>query len=111
MIKHGNVVLKDVQILKANTWLTRLVGLLGHSNLSDSEGMLFEPGGGIHTVGMRFTIDVVYLDKDNRVLGIVNDMKPWRFSFAPKGTVAVLELSSGNAKRTGIYLDQALVFG
>ena len=102
--------LKDLEIIRANTWLRRLVGLLGHSSLKDSEGMLFEPGGGIHTVGMRFSIDVIYLDKDNSVLGIVANMKPWRFSLAPKGTRVVLELSSGNAKRTGIYLDQTLEF-
>ena len=102
--------LKNLHVVKANTWLKRLVGLLGHSSLDDSEAMLFEPGGGIHTVGMRFPIDVIYLDKDNGVLGIVVGMKPWRFSFAPKGTKAVLELSSGNAKRTGIYLDQTLEF-
>ena len=102
--------LGGIHVIRANTWLKRLVGLLGHSSLPDTESMLFEPGGGIHTIGMRFSIDVVYLDKDNTVLGIVEDMKPWRFSFAPKGTKAVLELSSGNAKRTGIYLDQALEF-
>ncbi len=102
--------LGDIHVIRANTWLKRLVGLLGHSALSDTNAMLFEPGGGIHTVGMRFSIDVVYLDGDNRVLGIVIDMEPWRFSFAPKGTKAVLELSSGNAKRVGIYLDQTLEF-
>ncbi|OUS31243.1 hypothetical protein A9Q99_04395 [Gammaproteobacteria bacterium 45_16_T64] len=98
-------------ISKANSWLKRLVGLLGHSSLSDNSAMLFEPGGSIHTIGMRFAIDVIYLDKQNKVLKIVTDMKSFRFSIAPKGTRAVLELASGNAKRTGIYLDQTLVFG
>ncbi len=103
--------LNQLSIIRANTWATRLVGLLSYSSLEDTQAMLFEPGGGIHTVGMRFVIDVVYLDKDNKVLKIVPDMKPMRFSLAPKGTKKVLELSSGNAKRTGIYLDQTLVFG
>ena len=103
--------LSELTIIRANTWTSRLVGLLSYSSLEDTQAMLFEPGGGIHTVGMRFVIDVVYLDKDNKVLKIVSDMKPMRFSLAPKGTKSVLELSSGNAKRTGIYLDQTLVFG
>jgi len=103
--------LKNIAIFKADSWLTRLVGLLKHSMLPDNEAMLFEPGGSIHTIGMRFAIDVVYLEKDNKVLKIVADMRPWRFSFAPKGTRRVLELSSGNAKRTGIHLNQTLVFG
>ena len=103
--------LNGLTIIRADTWTTRLVGLLSVSSLSDAEAMLFEPGGGIHTVGMRFAIDVVYLDKDNKVLKIVAAMKPMRFPLAAKGTKAVLELSSGNANRTGIYLDQTLVFG
>lgn len=103
--------LEGVSILLADTWKTRLVGLLGRASLSDKEGMLFIPGGSIHTIGMRFPIDVIYLDGENRVLKIVSEMKSFRVSFAPKGTNRVLELSSGNAKRTGIYLDQTLVFG
>ena len=95
----------------ADTWLKRLVGLLAHSSLGDNEGMFFCPGGSIHTIGMRFPIDVIYLDNAKKVLKIESEMRPFRLSFAPKGTCSVLELNSGNVKRTGIYLEDTLEFG
>jgi len=103
--------LSNVDIIYANTWLKRLVGLLAHSSLDADKAMLFNPGGSIHTVGMRFSIDVIYLDANNKVLKIVDSMKPFRFSFAPKGTCAVLELTAGYVKHTQINLEQTLVFG
>ena len=103
--------LSNINIIVANTWVKRLVGLLGHRSLGDGEAMFFNPGASIHTIGMRFAIDVLYLDSNNKVIKIVQDMKPFRFSFAPKGTCSVLELNSGNIKRTGIYLEDTLVIG
>lgn len=103
--------LEGLQVQPADTWVKRLVGLLAHSSLGDNEAMYFCPGGSIHTIGMRFPIDVVYLDQSKKVLKIESTMKPFRLSFAPKGTCSVLELSAGNAKRTGINLEDTLEFG
>ena len=52
----------------ADTFLSRLVGLLGKSSLDDGAGLLIRPSSGVHTMWMRFAIDVVALDKDLRVL-------------------------------------------
>ncbi len=52
----------------ADTFLSRLVGLLGKSSLADGAGLLIRPSSGVHTMWMRFAIDVVALDKDLRVL-------------------------------------------
>lgn len=103
--------LDSISVIHADSWFKRLVGLLAHGSLGDNEGMFFCPGGSIHTIGMRFSIDVIYLDNDGKVLKIEPEMRPFRLSFAPKGTRSVLELSSGNAKRTGIYLEDTLEFG
>lgn len=104
-IRHCNV-----KVELADTWRKRLIGLLAKSGVSDQYGMLFRPGESIHTIGMRFPIDVLFLDKDNRVLKISHDMKSFRLSFAPKGTYSVLEINGGNAKRTGIHLEDTLRF-
>jgi len=104
------MLLSGVEIIYADTWLKRLVGLLAHNSLPRDQGMFFRPGGSIHTIGMRFPIDVIYLDAGNKVLKIVDSMKPFRFSFAPKGTCAVLELTAGYAKHTQINLETTLVF-
>ena len=94
----------------ANTWLSRLVGLLNRSGLPDDEALVLMPCASIHTLWMRFSIDVVFLDEAGVVLGVRENLRPFRFCIAPKGTQAVLELASGNAKRTGINLDHELKF-
>jgi len=106
----GEIQCCNVEVELADTWRKRLVGLLAKSQISDQYGLLFRPGESIHTIGMRFTIDVLFLDKDNGVLKISHKMKPFRLSFAPKGTYSVLEISGGNAKRTGIHLEDTLGF-
>ena len=78
----------------ADTPLKRMRGLLGRGGLEPGEGMRFEPGGAIHTMFMRFAIDVVFLDRDDRVLKVVHSLRPWRFARAG-GTRALVELRAG----------------
>lgn len=99
-----------LDIFIADSWLKRLVGLLNRNSLPDNQGLVLMPCASIHTIGMRFSIDAVFLSKGGQVLGIKEDLKPFRFCIAPKGTDSVLELASGNAKRTGINLEQVLKF-
>ena len=100
----------DLQVIMADSWLKRLIGLLNRSHLADNEGLVLMPCASIHTVGMRFSMDAVFLSSEGVVLGIRENIRPFRFCIAPKGTQAVLELASGNAKRTGINLEQVLKF-
>ena len=94
----------------ANTFFSRLVGLLSRASLGEDEGLLIVPCSSIHTFFMRFAIDLVFLDKENKVLGMCCDVKPNRIRFAPKTTFKVLEIAQGNVKKTGIHLDDFLIF-
>ena len=94
----------------ANTFWSRLIGLLSRSSLGADEGLLITPCASIHTFFMRFTIDLVFLDADGRVLGLAERVKPYKVRFAPKGTRSVLEIAEGNACATGIHLDDLLIF-
>lgn len=76
----------------AKRFFQRLIGLLGRSHLSPEEGMLFEPGGSIHTFGMRFSIDVLFLDKTGSILGKHAEVSPNRICMAPAKTCFVLEM-------------------
>jgi uncharacterized membrane protein (UPF0127 family) len=96
-------------IAKADNFLTRAVGLLATKTLPGDRGLWIVPCKDVHTWFMRFSIDVVFLGKDNRVLAIKEGVKPFRFVLGPKGTVSVLELASGMAVRTGI--DQGDILG
>jgi uncharacterized membrane protein (UPF0127 family) len=97
-------------VFVANTFITRLVGLLSRKSLASDEAMLIVPCKSIHTVGMKFTIDVVFLDKENKVLGVSSNVKPYQLRWAPRGTYSVLEVSDGNVNKTGIHLDDLLLF-
>ena len=76
-------------------------GLLGRSGLSSGEGLLLRPAGSVHTAFMRFAIDVVFLDRDLRVVKVVPELVPWRTA-ACRGSRAVLELPAGEANRCGL---------
>ena len=78
----------------ANTVLKRMVGLLNRRKFVNGEGLLLDRCYGVHTFGMRFPIDVLFLDKDLRVIRAVKALPPYRTSIVKKA-VYVLELPVG----------------
>jgi uncharacterized protein len=88
--------------------LARLRGLLGRATLAPGEGLLVRPAAAIHTCFMRFAIDVVFLDRELRVIGVESNLKPWRGT-ARRRARAVLELSSGECRRRRIQVGDRLV--
>ncbi len=78
----------------ANTHWTRLRGLMGirAANFGFGQGLWIVPCHGVHTWGMLFPIDLVYLDSDNLVVHLEENVKPWRFAPIRMDTVTVLEL-------------------
>jgi uncharacterized protein len=83
----------------ANSVWKRLVGLLNRKSLAQGEGLLFDRCYGIHTIGMRFPIDVLFLDQDLRVLRTVEALPPLR-TCAVKRAVYVLELPVGSVRQS-----------
>jgi uncharacterized membrane protein (UPF0127 family) len=87
--------------LLAETMFTRLRGLLGRKGLAEGEGLLLRPASSIHTAFMRFTIDAVFIDRENRIVKVAAELRPWRMA-ACRGSRAVLELPAGDAARRGM---------
>ena len=87
--------------LLAETPLTRLRGLLGRTKLERGEGLLLRPASSIHMWFMRFPIDALFLDGDNRVLRVVEHLAPWRVAGCRRAK-AVVELPAGEAARVGL---------
>ena len=83
-------------------------GLLGRRGLDADEGILLRPAPSIHTLFMRFAIDVVFLDGDDRVVKIVLALAPWRFAGA-RGAKAALELPAGRADEIGLRVGDRVV--
>ncbi len=74
----------------------RTRGLLGRPALQGSEGLFITRCSSVHTVGMRYAIDVVFLDRAGCVLRVVAGLAPMRMAMCGKAA-SVLELASGQA--------------
>lgn len=85
----------------ANGFFSRLRGLLGRKALATNEGLLISPCSQIHTLGMRFAIDVVFINKEGQVLAVRNAVAPARAASC-KGARHVLELAAGSAAHFNI---------
>ena len=72
----------------------RRKGLLGRSALAPFSAMVLAPCAAIHTMFMRFAIDVIFVDADGRALRIVQRLAPWRAAIVPLAH-AVIELPAG----------------
>ena len=67
----------SLQVEVADSFCTRLRGLMGRKSLPAGKGLLIAPCSSIHMCFMRFAIDVIYIDQDYRVLKMVYGLKPW----------------------------------
>ena len=98
-----NKVLAD-RVGVAATRAARAVGLLSRAGLEPGEALWIVPSRGVHTWGMRFTIDVLALDESGTVIDCVSNLRPWRVRLPRKGTAGVLELPAGTLAASGTQL-------
>jgi uncharacterized membrane protein (UPF0127 family) len=80
---------------------TRRRGLLGRDRLDDGHALLLAPCGSVHTIGMRFTIDVLFVGPDGRVVKIVEQLRSWRIAGAMRACFTV-ELPAGSLSRSDV---------
>ncbi len=100
---RGTVVCEVLEAATSHVEQSR--GLLGRDGLAPGSGMLFEgsrlPLMWMHMFFMRFAIDIVFVDKANRVVRINHSLKPWRLSSMVFGARRALEIEAGAAARSG----------
>jgi len=94
----------------ADTHWRRLRGLLGlgTNDFRNGSGLWIVPCHGIHTLGMGFPIDVLYLDQELKVVGIQPEVRPWRFVPVLQQATSVLELPCGTAAETKTALGDTI---
>lgn len=97
----GGVVVAE-RLRVAHTHWSRLKGLLGTTNLPSGEGLWLAPCKQVHMIGMRYAIDVVFLDADRRVLRAVAGLQPGQISPKVAGAKSVLEFPVGTVARAGL---------
>jgi hypothetical protein len=96
---RGTVVGSRVKV--ADTWWGRLRGYLGRRRPVDGEGLLLVPCNGIHTYGMTFPLDVLFLDNGGRVVRSSRHVRPWQPPLRVQSARYVLEVPVGTIEATG----------
>ena len=88
------------RVEKADTFWKRFRGLSGRTELPAGEGLWIIPCRGVHTHGMAFPIDVLFLDGAQRVVGLEENLGPGRFASVRWKAKTVLELPAGTVRLT-----------
>ncbi|WP_179884871.1 DUF192 domain-containing protein [Bacillus sp. AFS015802] len=87
---------------KADRFLLRLRGLMFRKKPLQEEGIWITPCNSIHMFFMRFSIDAVFLDREQRVIKLIPDLHPWKMTLPVRHAHSVIELPSGSIRRLGI---------
>lgn len=103
--RTGAVVADELEL--ASDSRSRNRGLLGRSELAMGSAMIIAPCNAVHTFFMRFTIDVVFADRQGRVVRICRQLRPWRIGIGLRGFAAV-EMAAGSVARSELVLGDRL---
>ncbi len=104
----GSLVAERVSV--AATRAARRVGLMNRDGLEPGEALWIVPSRGVHTMWMRFAIDLVALDERGIVIDRVEALRPWRIRLPRAGTAGVLELPAGTLEQSGTALGHRIQF-
>ena len=99
--RSKDVVIASEVELAGTSW-TRLKGLLGRKaeEFPSGKGLWIVPSQGVHTLGMKFPIDVVYLDGKRQVIHVCHELVPFRFAAVKLKARSVVELPAGTLAKT-----------
>ena len=100
-----------LNITPALTSQARLKGLLGKLRLGPGEGLWLVPSQGIHTFGMLFPIDVICLDKHQRVIHVIEHMRPFGVTRIRLNCASILELPAHTIYRSQTHVGDQLAIG
>ena len=98
------------KIKKADSFFLRLRGLMFRNHPLKDEGLWISPCNSIHMCFMNFPIDVVFLNKENQVVKLVSDLKPWKFITPVSGAHSVLELPIGSIDNLNLEVGQFIKY-
>lgn len=113
MFKIVNIITENViaeYASYADTFMTRLKGLMFKKNFNKGEGLIIVPCNNIHTFWMKFPIDVVFLSQDNTVVYVIENLKPNRISPLIRKAHSVLELPVGTIREANIKIGDSFIY-
>ncbi|MEG6612971.1 DUF192 domain-containing protein [Pseudoclostridium thermosuccinogenes] len=89
------------EISIADTFMRRFLGLMGKKEIPPGKGLIITPCNSIHTFFMRMPLDIIFIDKSNIALHVIENLQPWRISPVILNARSVIEVPSGTVKKTG----------
>ncbi|MDR1474623.1 MAG: DUF192 domain-containing protein [Endomicrobium sp.] len=97
----------NIKVVKAQTFWQRFIGLMFKKNIKYS--VLFKNCKSVHTFFMCFNLDVIFLDRDNRVIKIVKQLKPFRIVLPVKNAVSIIEIPSNTIENVNSIIGKKLI--
>jgi uncharacterized membrane protein (UPF0127 family) len=89
------------EAFEADSFLERARGWLGRRRVQPGEGLWLRPCSSVHSFGMAIPLDLVFLDRELRVLKVVPNLRPWRLC-ASWNAHSALELPEGSVRAAGL---------
>ncbi|HET6454229.1 MAG TPA: DUF192 domain-containing protein [Armatimonadota bacterium] len=105
IVHNGRVIAEEATV--AGTFCGRLIGLIGRRSLPPCSALVIPRCTQVHTFGMRFPIDVLFLNEDNVILA-AESLRPWRISKRHPGATKVIELPPGTIAEYSISIGDRL---
>lgn len=96
----------DIEV--ADTSFARMKGLMFQKEIKN--GLLIKPCNSVHTFFMKKSIDILYLNKQGKIIKMTPAMKPWRVGPIVFGAKSVIELPENTIQRMGIQLNDIVYF-
>lgn len=90
--------------------LKRMKGLIGRERLQEGEALWIKPCKSVHTIGMKFAIDVIFLDKENNIVAVKKNLGPNRLTPIYLRAASVLELPAGTIDASGTKIGDVIKF-
>jgi uncharacterized membrane protein (UPF0127 family) len=94
----------------ADTVVLRLRGYLGRPAPREGEGLLITPCRAVHMYGMRYPLDVIFLDRDGRVLALYPSLEPWSHTRWHGHAEYALELPPGSILASRTHVDDIVIW-
>lgn len=106
--KNNKIIADNLKI--ADNFFSRAKGLLGRTGLNKGEALKIIPCNCIHSFFMKFRFDAVFINKNNEVVSLIEDMQPGKVSSLYSSAYSVIELPSGVIKDSEIAVGDVLEF-
>lgn len=107
LVPRNVVLAEDAEL--ADSIFPRMKGLLGRKELKGGQALILKPCNSIHMFFMRFPIDVLFLDRQNSITALLENIKPFQISRIYPKAVTAIELPSGTIKSNSISLGESVL--